>query len=95
MQAINNVPVQKGVEDSSLELPTDLDDISYRGPIGPCNELIVTNFAGTGYPVNWLYQYDSVLHLVMYNDPQGDSLWHPLWPGSEYVDHEDRPPDDA
>ncbi|WP_306755560.1 hypothetical protein [Agathobacter rectalis] len=44
---------------------------------------------------NWLYQYDSVFHLVMYKDPQGDSLWHPLWPGSEYVDHEDRPPDDA
>ena len=42
-----------------------------------------------------MYQFDSVLHLVMYKDPQGDSLWHPLWPGSEYVDHEDRPPDDA
>ena len=70
----------------------NLDGIRNTGTECPYDGLIETNFDGTGYPTNWLYQFDSVLHLVMYKDPQGDSLWHPLWPGSEYVDHEDRPP---
>lgn len=69
----------------------NLDGIRNTGTECPYDGLIETNFDGTGYPTNWLYQFDSVLHLVMYKDPQGDSLWHPLWPGSEYVDHEDRP----
>lgn len=96
VQAINDVPVQKDGEDSAQEeFPKNSTSYRNTGHKCPVRGQIETNFDGTGYPTNWLYQYDSVLHLVMYKDPQDDSLWHPLWPGSEYVDHEDRPPDDA
>ena len=64
-----------------LVYPVNLDGIRNTGTECPYDGLIETNFDGTGYPTNWLYQFDSVLHLVMYKDPQGDSLWHPLWPG--------------
>lgn len=49
----------------------NLDGIRNTGTECPYDGLIETNFDGTGYPTNWLYQFDSVLHLVMYKDPQG------------------------
>lgn len=50
---------------------------------------------GKGYPLNWEYSFDFTLNMLMYRDSYVDSSWHMLWPDAVYVDHADRPPDDA